>query len=145
MQPICKALGKIDSFPSVLNSQKKTNYPIRAVMNKHIQLLLDGSSYWLLSFYSSGRVQICSSLKNHAGRFTLRSLNTLYRNFKDASSGKLTLSFLPVQKQEDDFNCGGFAIAYAAEIIYAKSPIDAQFDIPAMRNHLISCVMERDL
>ena len=88
---------------------------------------------------------MCDSLKNHAGRFTLKSLNALYRNFKDTSSGKLTLSFLPVQKQEDGFNCGAIAIAYAAEILDGKSPIDARFDVPAMRNHLISCLVERDL
>ena len=48
---------------------------------------------------------------------TIRGLNALYQNFKDTSIRKLTLSFLPVQKQEGDFNCGSFAIVYAAEIL----------------------------
>ena len=142
---ICKALGKIDSFQSVLNSQKTSNYPSRAVNNEHIQLLHDGKNLWLLSFCSSGRVQICDSLKNHACWFTLKSLNVLYRNFIDTSSGKLTLSFLPVQKQKGGFNCGAFAIAYAAEILDGKSSIDARFDVPAMKNQLVSCLVERDL
>ena len=61
------------------------------------------------------------------------------------STGKLTLSLLPVQKQKDGFNCGAFAIAYATEILDGKSPIDARFDVPAVRNHLISCLVEGDL
>ena len=37
---ICKALGKIDSYQLVLNSEKKTNYPFRTVNNEHY----DGNS-----------------------------------------------------------------------------------------------------
>ena len=94
-------------LPVISQFTKKPNYPFRAVNNEHMQLLHHGNNnHWLLYFCSSGRVQICDSLKNHAGRFTLGSLNALYRNFKDTSRGKLTLSFPFVQKQEDGFNCG---------------------------------------
>ena len=106
--------GKITPFPTQIR-----------VHNEHIQLLHDGNNHWLLSFCFSGRVQICDSLKNHAGRFTLKSINAPYRNFNETSSGILTLLFMLVQKQEDDFNCGAFAIAYSAEFLDGKSPIDA--------------------
>ena len=36
-------------------------------------------------------------------------------------------------------------MAYATEILDGKSPIEARFDVPAMRNHLISCLVERTL
>ena len=49
---ICKALGKIGSFQSVLNLQRRWNYPFWAVNNEHIQLLHDGNNHWLLSFCS---------------------------------------------------------------------------------------------
>ena len=42
---------------------------------------------------------------------------------------------MPVRKQEDGFNCGTFVIVYTTEILDRKSPIDAQFDVPAMKNH----------
>ena len=41
----CKALSKIDSFQSVLNPQKRSNYPFRAVKNEHIQLVHDGNNH----------------------------------------------------------------------------------------------------
>ena len=65
---IWQALGKIDSFQSVLNSQKRSNYLFRAVNNEHMQLLHDENNHWVLSLCSSGRFQICDSLKNHLGR-----------------------------------------------------------------------------
>ena len=41
---ICKTSGKIDSFQSVLNSQKRSDYLFRVVNNEHIQLLHDGNN-----------------------------------------------------------------------------------------------------
>ena len=70
---ICKVSGKTDSLQSVLNLQRRSKMPFRAVNNGHIQLLHDGNNHWLLSFCSSDRVEISDSLKNHAGRFRLRS------------------------------------------------------------------------
>ena len=90
---ICKALGKINSFQSVLNPQKSSNYPFRVVNNKYIQLLHDVNNHWLLSFCSSDRAQICDSLKSHAGRFTLWSLKSLYQNFKDIKRQRQIHSF----------------------------------------------------
>ena len=60
---ICKTLGEEGSYQSVLNTQKNAAIPFNPVYNDHIQLLHDGGSHWFLSFCSSGRVQICDSLK----------------------------------------------------------------------------------
>ena len=142
---VFKALGKIDSYQSVLNSEKKRNYPFRAVNNEHIKLLHDGNNHWLLSFSSSDRVQICDSLKSHTGRITLRIVNALYQNLNDTTSGKLSLSFLPVQKQEDRLNWSSFAIAYAAEILDARSTFSKSkikhehFDLKFACNFVLFC------
>ena len=58
---------------------------------------------------------------------------------------KITPTFLPVQKQPDGYNCGPFAIAYAAEILDGKSPIEAVFDVGKMRRHLIRCLQQKIL
>ena len=47
------------------------------------------------------------------------------------------LPFLLVPKQDDGFDCCAFVMAYDGEVPDGKSPIDARFDVPAMRNHLI--------
>ena len=50
------------------------------------------------------------------------------------------LGFLPVQRQQNGYNCGLFAVAFAAEILGSKSPIDAVFNVPQLRDHLIYCL-----
>ena len=55
------------------------------------------------------------------------------------------MTFLPVQKQSDGYNCGPFAIAYAAEVLDGKSPIDARFDVSKMRDHVMLCLENKVL
>ena len=50
------------------------------------------------------------------------------------------MTFLPVQKQPDGYNCRAFAIAYAAELLDGQCPSDAVFDVNEMRKHLITCL-----
>ena len=50
------------------------------------------------------------------------------------------MTFLPVQKQPDGYNCGPFAIAYAAEVLDGNSPIDAKFDVLQMHAHVMLCL-----
>ena len=126
---ICKELGADDDYQSVLNVQRRGDTPCRAVDNDHIQLLHDGSGHWLLTFCSNGRVQICDSLKTSLSRVNRKCVYALYKN----CSEKFIVSFLPVQKQSDGYNCGPFAIAYAAEILDGRSPIEANFDTKRMR------------
>ena len=52
-------------------------------------------------------------------------------------NANVMVTFLPVQKQQDFHNWGLFAVAFAAEIFHGKSPIDAVFHVPQLRNHLI--------
>ena len=51
-------------------------------------------------------------------------------------SGKLNVTFLPVRQQNDVYNCGVFAIAFAAEIIDGKPPMDSYLDVKTMRSNL---------
>ena len=50
-----------------------------------------------------------------------------------------TVTILPAQKQPDGYNCGLFAVAFAAKILDNKSTIDTNFHVPQLRNHLIYC------
>ena len=98
----------------------------------------------LLSFCSNGPVQICDSLNSTLSRTSKKCVQAIYTNCVD-DRVKLMMSFLPVQKQSDGFNCGPFAIAYAAEILNGKSPIEAQFDAAEMCGHLISRLEKQSL
>ena len=51
---------------------------------------------------------------------------------------KIPVTFLKVQKPSDGYNCGLFAIAFAAELSNGTSPMDACFDIRKIRSHVIT-------
>ena len=137
---ICKELG-LDL--TVLNVQKRGYPPFYPVDNEHVQLLHDGNNHWLLTICSSGRVQICDSLRPTLSRATKRSVDALYRNFK--SDGQLLINHLPVQRQPDGYNFGPFAVAFAAEIVHGLSPVEAEFDVKEMRKHLMKCIIKQQL
>ena len=63
-QLIFKALGSLETYQSVLNCQKNESTSF-LVSGDHIQLLHVGSCHWLLAFTSSGRVQVCDSLRTN--------------------------------------------------------------------------------
>ena len=47
---ICREIGAMDSYQSLLNSERKTENPYQPVSQEHVQLLHDGSNHWFLSF-----------------------------------------------------------------------------------------------
>ena len=141
-QLICKTLDSLETYQSVLNCQKKqsTYFP---VSGDHIQLLHDGSCHWLLAFTSSGRVQVCDSLGTNLTSILKKCLKSLFKPL--VKNGKLEVTFLPVDKKADGFNCGLFALGYASNLLDGKFPVDAWFVVNQIRNHFVKCLKERSL
>ena len=109
----------------------------------HIQLLHDGSCHWLLAFTSSGWVQVCDSLRTNLTSVSKKCLKSLFEPF--VKNGKLEVTFLPVDKQTHDFNCGLFAWGYVSILSDGKSPADARFVVNEMRNHFMKCLKDAHL
>ena len=139
---ICEEIRTPFTFQTVLNSQEKDVDPYRAVYEEHIQLLHDGRNHWILNFCSNGRVQVCDSLNTALTRSSRKAIRSLYKHY---SSGDEVISFLPVQRQPGGYNCGHFAIPFAAEILDKKLPSEAIFSVDEMRGHLISCLETQKL
>ena len=141
---ICQTLGREKEYQSVLNWQKKDSVKFQTVSEDHIQILHDGNNHWFLSFSSIGCVQICDSLRTTLSRVAMKCINQLYRNCRN-KWGKIDVSFLPVRQQTDGWNCGVYAVAFAAGLLDGKSPADASFDVRRMRPHLFRCLEEKKL
>ena len=134
---ICEEIGTPSTFQTVLNSSKREIEPFQAVNEEHVQLLHDGRNHWFLSFCSNGRVQVCDSLNHTLTRSSRKAILSLYKNY--FAGREKIISFLEVQRQPASYNCGLFAIAFAAELLDGKSPTNATFDVDKMRAHLFSC------
>ena len=52
----------------------------------------------------------------------------------------MVVSFLPVSRQNDGYNCSVFAIVFAAEILDSELPIDARFHVTRIQSHIIRCL-----
>ena len=60
-------------------------------------------------------------------------------------NGKFDLTFLPVDKQIDGFNCRLFALGYAGILLDGKSPTDAWFVVSKMRNQFMKSLKDAHL
>ena len=140
---ICKALGTLESYQSVLNWQKLEKAPYTPFTTDHIQLLHDGDCHWLLAFSSAGRVQVCDSLRSNLSAVTKKSLKSLFKPL--VKDGKLNVTFLPSDKQKDGVNCGLYALAFACVILDGQSPSEYAFKVDEIRNHFCWCLIEENL
>ena len=139
---VCKALGALESYQSVLNCQNLEEAPYTPATD-HIQLLHDGGCHWLLAFSSAGRIQVCDSLRSNLSAVTKKSLKSLFKPL--VKDGKLTVTFLPSDKQRDGVNCGLYALAFASVILDGRSPSEYAFIVDEMRNHYVRCLSESNL
>ena len=115
---ICEEIGTPFTFQTAEFSKKDVE-PYRAVYEEHIQLLHDGRYHWILSFCSYGRVQVCDNtvkkfLNTALTRSSRKAIRSLYKHYFSRDE---LISFLPVQRQPDGYNCGRFAVVFAAEIL----------------------------
>ena len=139
---ICKAFYNLETYQSVLNCQKKesTYFP---VSGDYIQLLYDGSCHWLLAFTSSGRIQVCDSLRTNLKSISKKCLKSLFQPL--VKNGKLGVKFFPVDKQTDGFNCSLFALGHASILLNGTSSVDAQFVVNEMHNHFMKGLKDAHL
>ena len=135
---ICKALGRLESYQSVLKWKQKGT-PFFNISEDHIQLKHKGTHHWLMSFSSNDRVQICDSLFTNLPRVVKNCLKALYKS-KVEKNRKLSVTTVPVQKQSDVYSRGLFAIAFAMDVLNGLSPVDSCFDVSLMRSHLLQCL-----
>ena len=92
----------------MLNVHRSGAASYRAVSNEHIQLFYDESAHWLLTSCINGRIHIChKSEKIHESGN--QKIYALHKNYVD----KFIISYLPDQKQTNEYNRGVFAIVFA--------------------------------
>ena len=96
---VCKSLGNLASWQSLLNWQRRRT-PFHKVGEDHIQLMDGGINHWLLSFSFNGRVQVCHGLYETLPSVTKRCLKEPYKSLLDKDE-RLSVTMIPVKKQKD--------------------------------------------
>lgn len=110
------------------------------VSGEFIQILHTGSDHWVcISSVGCvpGMVNLYDSLYHDA------ITQEIEDQTKDLLGGHLTsLSYLPVQQQNNGSDCGVFSIAFATCLALGSDPSHTTFDIPRMRPHLLACLKD---
>ena len=86
---------------------------------------------------------MCDSLRTNLTSISKKCLKSLFQPL--VKNGKLEVTFLPIDKQTDGFNCGLFALGYASILLDGKSPVDARFVVNEMCNHFMKCLKDAPL
>ena len=94
----------------------KAGIPFFNISEEHIQIIHNGANHC-----SNDRVQMCDSLIMNLTLVIKNCLKALYRT-KVEKNGKLSVTIVPVQKQNNGYNCGLFAIVSPTNVLDGFSP-----------------------
>ena len=83
-----------------------------------------------------GEVEVYDSLRKGLCAASLKALASIMHS-------PLTLKIMNVQSQPNSTDCGPFAAAYVTELCYGRKPIDINFCVPRMRDHMKKCFLRR--
>ena len=102
-----------------------------------IQIHFTGQAHWVTSAYNGGQFDYDSCVTA-----LMKSLNAqlkqIYRG-KVEKNGSLIINEMSVQQQENSYDCGLFAIAFAFHLAQGDEPSALNFDCKKLRQHLVEC------
>ena len=114
-----------------------------------VQLHHDGNNHWLASSTVSipglpPGVHVFNSIRGDLSLLFKRQLAQKYSSLA-GDDGVLTVRLVPVCKQTNSYDCGLYAIANCAEVLFGSDPSKVVFDPEAVRPHLRSCFVSNKL
>ena len=115
--------------------------PVRSfdiVRGDFVQILHTGDKHWVcISSIGclSGEVNLYDSLFHNIIEDEVKE-----QVYDLTAENDITLVVVPVQQQQNGSDCGVFSIAFATCLIFGMLPETVQFNVPAMRPHLLRCL-----
>lgn len=103
----------------------------------YIQILFSGSvnnGHWICIYYDKNIIHIYDSLNTNV----LHNDFKIFLNYMFPIKDNLKIVYEQVQSQENSYDCGVFAIAFATCLLHQVCPCTVQFDIMQMRKHLFN-------
>lgn len=104
-----------------------------------IQIHFTGQAHWVTSAYIGGHVCLYDSYVSAVLTKSLKTQLKLVYQGKADKNGSLIVNEMPVQQQENSYDCGLFAIAFAFHLAQGDEPSALNFDCQKMRQHLVAC------
>ena len=83
---------------------------------------------------------MCSRDTPQEPRKSIACIYALYKN-----QVGVQVEVMNVQRQPDNFSCGVFAVAYATDILSGICPVNSNYDVKNLRQHLVHCLTSGSL
>ncbi|KAE8601055.1 hypothetical protein XENTR_v10013513 [Xenopus tropicalis] len=137
-----QSLLKIQFGAEGLQSCLLSQIGFNPVKGPSVQIHYDSvEKHWLTSCFAMDHVEIANSAK------TKHHCTSLRKQIKDCYSALVndpegTMEILEVDEQENNYDCGVYAIANAFAFLSGGNPI-CKYDCKKMRGHLIRCLERR--
>ena len=104
-----------------------------------IQIHFTGQAHWVTSAYIGGQIRLYDSCVTTTLTKSLNAqLKQIYRGIAE-KNGYLIVNEMSVQQQENSYDCGLFAIAFAFHLAQGDEPSALNFDCKKLRQHLVEC------
>ena len=106
------------------------------VTSEYIQVFLVNNNHWVTASTVGARadnINIYDSMMLYPSSETL----DLIAHFHRSTSRQLTFNIMHVQKQENDVDCGAFALAFLSSLVFFQNPTQLSFS--NLREHLAQC------
>ena len=103
-----------------------------------VQILHSGGNHWITISCPPATVMIYDSLYSKIPRHTKEQICALLNTKK----AHINMVFVNVQSQNNAYDCGVFAIAFATALCEGKRPEELLFANEALRKHLLKCFQE---
>lgn len=112
--------------------------------NDFIQILNCERKHWICVSTidcANGKIKVYDSLRTGDIPLTTQeSISTLLHTTKKSVS----LMFPDVQQQDNSFDCGLFALAYASSICQNIDPATVLYEKLSLRSHFLSCLVNKE-
>ncbi|KAE8590793.1 hypothetical protein XENTR_v10018205 [Xenopus tropicalis] len=137
-----QSLLKIQFEAEGLQSCLLSQIGFHAVKGPSVQIHYDSvKRHWLTSCFKMDHVEIAdSAVTKHHCTLLRKQINDCYSELVNDPEG--TMETLDVDEQENNHDCGVYAIANAFEFLSGGTPI-CKYESKKMRRHLIGCFETR--
>ena len=133
-------------FDTVLAS--KGAFP-KAVGPKWLQVIFDGVNHWVLAAYGFNclpvnTVALFDSLRTNGAKpssFVIACIASLLKT----PSPSFQLQVMSCQQQQNESDCGGFALAFATALLFDFDPSRLVFNSKKLIDHLKQCFLSKKL
>jgi len=107
-----------------------------------IQIVNVGNAHWILIFKGFFGYKFVSVLDSgdNSERIPMEAVLAASQIWKQDGE-TISIAKIQCQRQQDGFNCGVFAVAFATALLHGQHPGTVTFDVHRMRDHFKECLL----